>query len=109
MDEDGDELTSLVVIDRGREPADPEADGLAPLSKALFQTVRTLTDKNGETTKKEIRHRFKDVTINGSKPNMSNFGRHLKTLEGDGLIVIDGDCVTLAKHDELTTSGDEED
>jgi len=40
---------------------------------------------------------------------MSNFGRHLKTLEADGLIVIDGDCVTLAKHDELTTSGDEED
>ena len=109
MDEDGDELTSLVVIDRGREPADPEADGLAPLSKALFQTIRALTDKNGETTKSEIRNRFKDVTINGSKPNMSNFGRHLKTLEADGLIVIDGDCVTLAKHDEPVTSGDEGD
>lgn len=85
-DDDGDEITSLVLADLGREPKDPEADGLGPISKALFQVIKKTAGKHGSTTRDEVREVFKGMLINGRKPVISNFGRDIKTLEKEGLI-----------------------
>lgn len=100
FDDEGDEVTSLVVHDIGREPQDPEADGLSPTSKALFQAVKKAAGEDGATTKGKVREAFKDVFIDGKKPNMSNFARYLKTLDSDGLITVSGDEVRLVTLDD---------
>ncbi|HDX8363387.1 helicase RepA family protein [Aeromonas veronii] len=99
-DDEGDEVTSLVVHDIGREPQDPEADGLSPTSKALFQAVKKASGEDGTTTKDKVRKVFQDMFVDGKKPNMSNFARYLKTLDGHGLITISGDEVRLVTLDD---------
>lgn len=101
LDDDGDEITSLVLVDQGREPNDPEASGLSPLSKALFQAIRKAAGINGLADKDKVRGEFKDTLVNGKKPNISNFSRHLKTLAADGLISISGDEVKIRTLDDL--------
>lgn len=100
-DEDGDEVTSLVVYDVGREPEDPESDGLSTLSKALYQAVKKAADHKGVASKDRVRELFKEMYIDGSKPNMTNFARNIKTLEKEAMILVSGDELRL-----ITLEGD---
>ncbi|MHA7000320.1 helicase RepA family protein [Aeromonas schubertii] len=94
-DDDGDEITSLVLVEQGREPNDPDADGLSPLSKTLFQAIKKTADAHGATTKSKVRETFKDMLVDGRKPNMSNYSRNLNTLVDEELISISGDGIRL--------------
>ncbi|MFQ2601229.1 helicase RepA family protein [Aeromonas caviae] len=104
FDDDGDEITSLVLVDQGREPKDPEADELSPLSKALFQAIKKTVGKHGSTTRDKVREEFKGMLIDGKKPNMTNYSRNLNTLVEEGLISVSGGDIRLVM---LTGSNDE--
>ncbi|MNX69599.1 hypothetical protein D3C86_1008230 [compost metagenome] len=100
-DDGGDEITSLVLVAQGREPEDPEANGLSPLSKALFQAIKKTTSNSGSTTKDRAREVFKEMLVDGKRPNMSNFSRYFKSLIEDGLISESGSEIKILKLDGL--------
>lgn len=95
FDSEGDEVTSLVVVDAGREPEEPEFSGLNPTARALYQAIKQAVGGNGRVSKGAIREAFKVMVIDGNKPNMTNFSRYLKTLENEGLIEVLADEVRL--------------
>lgn len=95
FDSEGDEVTSLVVVDAGREPEEPEFSGLNPTARALYQAIKQAVGGNGRASKGAIREAFKVMVIDGNKPNMTNFSRYLKTLENEGLIEVLADEVRL--------------
>lgn len=99
FDSEGDEVTSLVVVDAGREPEEPEFGGLSPTTKALYQAVKQATGSNGRASKGATREAFKVMVIGDNKPNMSNFSRYLKTLEVEGLVDVSGDEILLIQPD----------
>lgn len=55
FDSEGDEVTSLVVVDAGREPEEPEFSGLNPTARALYQAIKQAVGGNGRASKGAIR------------------------------------------------------
>ncbi|MFM5589198.1 helicase RepA family protein [Aeromonas rivipollensis] len=98
QDSDGDDVTSLVVVATGREPADPEALGDAPnLSKnhkAMFKTIKALCEElDGSAPWQLVIDKMKaSKTWNGQ-----NGSRWREKLVADDLITWDykGQIVTL--------------
>lgn len=95
FDSEGDEVTSLVVVDAGREPEEPEFGGLSPTTKALYQAVKQAAGSTDRASKGATREAFRVMVVGDNKPNMSNFSRYLKTLEAEGLVDVSGDEILL--------------
>ncbi|WP_413164482.1 helicase RepA family protein [Aeromonas salmonicida] len=96
FDSEGDEVTSLVLIDKGREPADPEElDGIGNISsnhKAMYQTIRELCEKGaGGASWRTVQANMKQAGTWDSKKG----SRWRDKLEEDGLISVDGDAISL--------------
>lgn len=101
-DDDGVEVTSLVVIDRGREPVvpgDKELDTVGNLSsnhKAMYQAIKTLWETCGGVAA------WADVIqwMTGAKTwDSGNGSRWRKKLADDGLIMWDERSKTITKPD----------
>ena len=99
-DDDGDEVTSLVLVDRGREPADPEElEGIGNLSsnhKAMYQAIRHECERSdGVASWREVQSHMKGTgTWDGKKGT-----RWRDKLKEDGLITVDGDTIVLTRSD----------
>ncbi|HHQ4474302.1 helicase RepA family protein [Aeromonas sp. S41-2] len=96
FDSDGDEVTSLVLIDKGREPADPEElDGIGNISsnhKAMYQTIRDLCEKgDGKAPWRAVQASMKQAGTWDTKKG----SRWRDKLREDGLISVDGDEISL--------------
>lgn len=96
FDSDGDEVTSLVLIDKGREPADPEElDGIGNITsnhKAMYQTIRDLCEKGaGVASWRTVQANMKQAGTWDAKKG----SRWRSKLQEDGLINVDGDEISL--------------
>ncbi|MGU5768145.1 hypothetical protein [Aeromonas allosaccharophila] len=96
FDSEGDEVTSLVLIDKGREPADPEElDGIGNISsnhKAMYQTIRDLCEKGvGKASWRTVQASMKQAGTWDTKKG----SRWRDKLREDGLISVDGDEISL--------------
>lgn len=96
FDSDGDEVTSLVLIDKGREPADPEElDGIGNITsnhKAMYQTIRDLCEKGaGRASWRTVQANMKQAGTWDAKKG----SRWRSKLQEDGLINVDGDEISL--------------
>lgn len=96
FDSDGGEVTSLVLIDKGREPADPEElDGIGNITsnhKAMYQTIRDLCEKGaGGASWRTVQANMKQAGTWDAKKG----SRWRSKLQEDGLINVDGDEISL--------------
>lgn len=94
-DEDGDNVASLVVIDRPREvkEVEPELAGVSKLSgnhMALWQAIRSRTANGENCTRAVIRDDLKAAGI-----DTKHWVRWLDKLKDDGLIIESEDFLTL--------------
>ena len=94
-DEDGESVCSLVVRDVPREAneIDPELVGIAKLTgnhMALWQAIRSRTARGESCTRSVIRDDMKATGI-----DTKHFSRWVQKLVEDGLIVLDGDVLTI--------------
>lgn len=94
-DEDGELICSLVVRDEPREAneIDPELVGVAKLTgnhMALWQAIRSRTAQGESCTRSVIRDDMKAAGIDAK-----HFSRWVQTLVEDGLIVQNGDVLTV--------------
>ncbi|ENA3446925.1 hypothetical protein ABGN35_002333 [Yersinia enterocolitica] len=93
-DEDGELITSLVVIDNPRavKEVDPALEGVTKLTDnhvSLWQSVRSRTAKGEPCTKAIIKDDLKALGI-----DVKNFNRWLEKLEKNGVILLDGEKIT---------------
>lgn len=98
IDNDGEEVNSLVVCDQGREvrdedtPYDAELAGVQRLTAnhiALWQSIRSRTASGDGCTKSLVRDDMRAMGFDVSK----KFTRWLDKLETEGLISIDGEHI----------------
>lgn len=98
IDNDGEEVNSLVVCDQGREvkdedaPYDAELAGVQRLTAnhiALWQSIRSRTASGDGCTKSLVRDDMRAMGFDVSK----KFTRWLDKLETEGLISIDGEDI----------------
>nr|WP_247712306.1 AAA family ATPase [Morganella morganii] len=103
VDEDGDQITSLVLNDEGREardddPAsDPDLAGVPRLTDnhvALWQAIRSRTAKGESCTRAVLRDDMKAMNFDVSK----KFSRWLDKLEKDNLIAFRGEEIIPLPH-----------
>ncbi|EKN3336997.1 helicase RepA family protein [Yersinia enterocolitica] len=98
IDNDGEEVNSLVLCDRGREvsdedsPYEAELAGIQRLTAnhiALWQSIRSRTTSGEACTKSLVRDDMRGMGFDVAK----KFTRWLDKLEIDGLIHIDGENI----------------
>ncbi|WP_171858538.1 helicase RepA family protein [Citrobacter freundii] len=94
-DEDGESICSLVVRDVPREAKeiDPELVGVTKLTgnhMALWQAIRSRTAKGEPCTRTIIRDDMKSAGI-----DTKHFARWVQKLVDDGLIIQNGDILTI--------------
>lgn len=98
VDDDGDQISSLVLNDKGREVReqdiadDPDLAGISRLTEnhvALWQAIRSRTASGDSCIRTLIRDDMKAMGFDVSK----KFTRWLDKLVKDGLIVFDGDSI----------------
>jgi len=95
-DEDGELVTSLVVIDKPREvnELDPELIGISKLSDnhmSVWQAIRSRTAKGEACTRAIIRDDLKAMRIDTSK----HYSRWLNKLVESNLISLDGEIIHI--------------
>ncbi|PXV52997.1 helicase RepA family protein [Aeromonas veronii] len=97
-DAEGDDVTSMVLVDTSREPI--ESDELGNISnvtanhKAMFGAIRQLCNANGgKTTWQQVIDHMKAAKMDDSK----NRTRHRNKLISERLIERDGDVIWLVK------------
>jgi putative DNA primase/helicase len=98
IDNDGEEVNSLVLCDRGREVRDEDTDydaeltGIARLTAnhiALWESIRSRTASGDACTKSLVRDDLRAMGFDVGK----KFTRWLDKLESEGLISIDGENI----------------
>ncbi len=98
-DDDGDELTSLVLVDTGRKPVEEIPDELSGVNRLtgnhmmVWQAIRSRTAKSEPCTRTLIRD---DLKAMGA--GIKNLTRKLEKLVAEGLISIDGERITPISH-----------
>lgn len=103
-DDDGDELTSLVLVDTGRKPAEEIPEELSGISRLtgnhmiVWQAIRSRTANAEPCTRSVIRD---DLKAMGA--DTKNFARTMAKLVDDGLISIDGEQINPLSHSSVTT------
>ncbi len=99
VDDDGDQITSLVLNDEGREVReddvgnDPDLAGISRLTEnhvALWQAIRSRTGNGEGCTRSLVRDDMRAMGFDVNK----KFTRWLDKLEKDGLIAFDGERIT---------------
>ncbi|MEI7211382.1 helicase RepA family protein [Pectobacterium versatile] len=99
VDDDGDQITSLVLNDEGREvredeaASDPDLAGIPRLTEnhfALWQAIRSRTANGEGCTRSLVRDDMRAMGFDVNK----KFTRWLDKLEKDGLIAFDGESIT---------------
>lgn len=99
VDDDGDQITSLVLNDEGREvredeaASDPDLAGIPRLTEnhfALWQAIRSRTANGEGCTRSLVRDDMRAMGFDVNK----KFTRWLDKLEKDGLIAFDGERIT---------------
>ncbi|WP_238550849.1 helicase RepA family protein [Dickeya chrysanthemi] len=99
VDDDGDQITSLVLNDEGREvredeaASDPDLAGIPRLTEnhfALWQAIRSRTANGEGCTRSLVRDDMRAMGFDVNK----KFSRWLDKLEKDGLIAFDGESIT---------------
>ncbi|GLY60773.1 MULTISPECIES: Cro/Cl family transcriptional regulator [Pectobacterium] len=99
VDDDGDQITSLVLNDEGREvredeaASDPELVGIPRLTEnhfALWQAIRSRTANGEGCTRSLVRDDMRAMGFDVNK----KFTRWLDKLEKDGLIAFEGERIT---------------
>lgn len=99
IDDDGDQITSLVLNDEGREVREDAADidpalaGVQRLTEnhtALWQAVRSRTASGEACTRTLVRDDMKAMGYDVSK----KFTRWLEKLEKDGLVICEGEHIS---------------
>lgn len=99
IDEDGEEITSLVLSDQPRQPQDAAAGDMAlthvrRLSGnhlALWESIRNRTAQSDSCTKSQVRDDLRAKGIDVSK----KFSRWLDKLENDGLLTVLGEDIRI--------------
>ncbi|WP_069202323.1 AAA family ATPase [Xenorhabdus cabanillasii] len=93
-DKDGEDITSLALIDRPRDPVEEEEIGLVANKTdnhtALWQCIRSRTALKEPCSIALVRDDLKAMGV-----NVKNFSRWLTKLEHDGLITRNGQELTL--------------
>ncbi|OTA18569.1 hypothetical protein Xvie_00397 [Xenorhabdus vietnamensis] len=93
-DKDGEDITSLALIDRPRDPV--EEDEIGHVSNktdnhtALWQCIRSRTALKGPCSITLVRDDLKSMGV-----NVKNFSRWLTKLEHDGLITLNGQELSI--------------
>lgn len=99
MDDDGDQITSLVLNDEGREvredaaASDPDLASISRLTEnhsALWQAIRSRTANGEGCTRSLVRDDMRAMGFDVNK----KFTRWLDKLEKDGLIAFEGERIT---------------
>ncbi|MFP1773965.1 integrase domain-containing protein [Lonsdalea quercina] len=98
VDDDGDQITSLVLNDEGREVRedvanDPDLAGISRLTEnhvALWQAIRFRTSNGEGCTRSLVRDDMRAMGFDVNK----KFTRWLDKLEKDGLIAFDEESIT---------------
>ncbi|EJD7270738.1 AAA family ATPase [Klebsiella pneumoniae] len=99
VDDDGDQITSLVLNDEGRKAIDhnitddPDLSGISRITDnhvALWQAIRSRTGSSDSCTRARVRDDMRAMGFDVAK----KFTRWLDKLEKDGLIALDGDRIT---------------
>ncbi|WCG84985.1 AAA family ATPase [Pectobacterium sp. A5351] len=99
VDDDGDQITSLVLNDEGREvredeaTSDPDLVGIPRLAEnhfALWQAIRSRTANGEGCTRSLVRDDMRAMGFDVNK----KFSRWLDKLEKDGLIAFEGERIT---------------
>ncbi|MDE9563541.1 AAA family ATPase [Xenorhabdus bovienii] len=93
-DKDGEDITSLALIDKPRDPVEEEETGLISNKTdnhtALWQCIRSRTVLKEPCSIALVRDDLKAMGV-----NVKNFSRWLTKLEHDGLIIRSGQELTL--------------
>ncbi|WP_422398999.1 AAA family ATPase [Xenorhabdus griffiniae] len=93
-DKDGEDITSLALIDRPRDPVEEEEIGHVSNKSdnhtALWQCIRSRTALNEPCSIALVRDDLKAMGV-----NVKNFSRWLTKLEQDGLIARNGQELTI--------------
>ncbi|CDG16764.1 AAA family ATPase [Xenorhabdus doucetiae] len=93
-DKDGEDITSLAVIDRPRDPVEEEEIGLVANKTdnhtAVWQCIRSRTALKEPCSVALVRDDLKAMGV-----NVKNFSRWLTKLEHDGLITRNGQELTM--------------
>ncbi|MNY26733.1 hypothetical protein D3C86_1605970 [compost metagenome] len=97
-DADGDDVTSMVLVDTSREPIEPDelgnASNVTANHKAMFGSIRQLCNANGgKTTWQRVIDHMKAANTDDSR----NRTRHRNKLISDRLIEREGDVIWLVK------------
>ncbi|WP_168926841.1 helicase RepA family protein [Nitrincola schmidtii] len=98
IDEDGDPVYSLILMDESRTPSPERPDGKALSSnqQSIYQAVRSRMARQEPTSKEVIRDDFKAQGL-----DIKNFSRTLTQLLERGVLVeIDGKLLTNIKSEE---------
>ena len=102
IDDDGDELTSLVLVDAGRKPAEEIPEELSGVNRLtgnhmmVWQAIRSRTANAEPCTRAVLRDDLK--AMGAGFATIKNLTRTLDKLVTDGLISFDGEQITPISH-----------
>lgn len=102
-DEDGDDLTSLALVDKGREPEEEIPDELTGVKRltenhmVVWQAIRSRTARAEPCTRTLIRD---DLKAMGE--DAKNLTRTISKLADEGLISINGEQISPVSHSDST-------